>query len=658
LTNKQNKPLDLKDENSLFGSKERTEAKAKQPDLLEPTPSKKVAESEPESNRPMRNAEAATVEKMASNGVKVAKAELKARQSDKPSAKTVEAEQDYLDAQMKDREATPPVEPKHDATQTEWDNYEKEYDNFYGEDKHFEASSGKSISQQREERKGEREAGEAALLKLLPISYRRTATDLLEKAEIARKGGYVDGGEGTALKAGDMSAYNAFFRNANSEQEKAMYLYEKIEKKRLMTQERDTSYPEIAFSRKKVKVESRPVSNTQNIVRGKNAMSKVIKEHSDVFNAMYREDVGEISFYWGKEGKADKGFKGGSGVAKIIAKRESEGANGVEVAEKMVGVIAKGKSSEPYGVKGGERVNINYEGHTAVLSLYKSGNKETWLLTGWHDLPSGGKEGVNPNDTYAQRPSGIQDGVGAEAKARNKPSNTPSIDHNNTGKQDENRGDLLSTLTDKELDAIIKRVSERLSVKVGVAGNKVRHEVIIVDTFFSLPAAISKQADNENHDGSDVGGVFHKGKVYVVRDNLAMYSDVEARVETVLLHEFVHADVRAMFGTKFTQKLNQLYLAIGGNQGLKAIAKARGIDLSEYGKAVVKGNYPIDVRHRIMMDELLAHIGQVKPNLKGKIKEIIGAIRQWLRSKKLLKLAGYGETDLLHVIATARKQAK
>ncbi|MDX8383580.1 MAG: LPD5 domain-containing protein, partial [Ghiorsea sp.] len=216
----------------------------------------------------------------------------------------------------------------------------------------------------------------------------------------------------------------------------------------------------------------------------------------------------------------------------------------------------------------------------------------------------------------------------------------------------------LSPLTDKELDAIIKRVSERLSVKVGVAGNKVRHEVIIVDTFFSLPATVSKQADKENHDGSDVGGVFHKGKVYVVRDNLAMYSDVEARVETVLLHEFVHADVRAMFGTKFTQKLNQLYLAIGGNQGLKAIAKARGIDLSEYGKAVVKGNYPIDVRHRIMMAELLAHIGQVKPNLKGKIKEIIGAIRQWLRSKKLLKLAEYGETDLLHVIATARKQAK
>ncbi|MDX8382855.1 MAG: GNAT family N-acetyltransferase, partial [Ghiorsea sp.] len=38
LTNKQNKPLDLKDENSLFGSKERAEAKAKQPDLLEPRP--------------------------------------------------------------------------------------------------------------------------------------------------------------------------------------------------------------------------------------------------------------------------------------------------------------------------------------------------------------------------------------------------------------------------------------------------------------------------------------------------------------------------------------------------------------------------------------------------------------------------------------------
>lgn len=51
----------------------------------------------------------------------------------------------------------------------------------------------------------------------------------------------------------------------------------------------------------------------------------------------------------------------------------------------MVDVIAHGESGEIYGPKGGERVNISHGGHTAVLSLYRYGNRQTWLLTGWEN---------------------------------------------------------------------------------------------------------------------------------------------------------------------------------------------------------------------------------------------------------------------------------
>ncbi|MDR1611283.1 MAG: hypothetical protein LBT97_00705, partial [Planctomycetota bacterium] len=49
----------------------------------------------------------------------------------------------------------------------------------------------------------------------------------------------------------------------------------------------------------------------------------------------------------------------------------------------------------------------------AVLSLFRHGGKETWLLTGWEDTSPDDAEGVNPGRTYAQTPSGIQGRVGA-----------------------------------------------------------------------------------------------------------------------------------------------------------------------------------------------------------------------------------------------------
>lgn len=127
---------------------------------------------------------------------------------------------------------------------------------------------------------------------------------------------------------------------------------------------------------------SRSVS--ENIARGKRAMENVIRDHTDAIDAMIRDDIGSVSFYWGTPGTGST-FKGGSGVSHIIAKRNSEGINGEETARKMVDVIGRGDITKTEGPEKGTRVTISKDGYSAVLSLYRMGEKNTWLLTGWKD---------------------------------------------------------------------------------------------------------------------------------------------------------------------------------------------------------------------------------------------------------------------------------
>ena len=121
-----------------------------------------------------------------------------------------------------------------------------------------------------------------------------------------------------------------------------------------------------------------------NIRRGRAAMEKVIAEQADVMDAMHREDLGSISFLWGEPGRGPK-FKGGSGVSHIIAHRNAQGYDGEAVARKMVEVIAKGELDKLDSIDKGSRAYLKYDRHTAVMSLYRDGERRTWLLTGWED---------------------------------------------------------------------------------------------------------------------------------------------------------------------------------------------------------------------------------------------------------------------------------
>lgn len=147
-------------------------------------------------------------------------------------------------------------------------------------------------------------------------------------------------------------------------------------------------------------VNKKTVSVEENIANGKKAIEKVISEHSDAIDAMTRDDVGGISFYYGTPGRGKK-FKKGYGIAHMIAKRNSEGLDGETFVKRLPEVIAKGKITERQTAPNGDRVLVKYGDITTVLSLYKDGNRQTWVVTGWDDSVFENKKETTPSDAAA-----------------------------------------------------------------------------------------------------------------------------------------------------------------------------------------------------------------------------------------------------------------
>lgn len=167
----------------------------------------------------------------------------------------------------------------------------------------------------------------------------------------------------------------------------------------------------------------------ENLKKGQEAIEKVIKEKTDVRDAMYRPDLGGISFYWGEPGTPEKGFKNGYGISHLIARRDLEDGTGQAVAQKMAEVIAKGDITRRYGPANGERANIEYDGHTAVMSLYKQGNRETWLLTGWknNNAPGATGEGDGSSGATHAGPMRTRPNEGAGASNHSMPQSDKKI---------------------------------------------------------------------------------------------------------------------------------------------------------------------------------------------------------------------------------------
>jgi len=181
-------------------------------------------------------------------------------------------------------------------------------------------------------------------------------------------------------------------------------------------------------------------------------------------------------------------------------------------------------------------------------------------------------------------------------------------------------------------------------------------DIIAVPTFDALPDDVKNTTTKQygKDEAKYASGITHNGKVYVIAD----MNGSEQEAESIILHEVEgHIGIRRLYGTEINKKLNALYLSIGGLKGIKDIAQQRGItqELSNVARQLEKSSFSDDTRIAVMMEEMLAYTAQ-NPKFSDKAKAIIGMIRAWLREHGFMKLAEYGETDLLNVLREGRSK--
>ena len=181
-----------------------------------------------------------------------------------------------------------------------------------------------------------------------------------------------------------------------------------------------------------------------------------------------------------------------------------------------------------------------------------------------------------------------------------------------------------------------------------------KNYVSVVSSYDDLPTEIKDAAKAQGVE-YQVKGVFHKGKVHVVLDQHTSALDME----TTLFHEaYGHLGIKNLFGDDITKKLNSLFIANGGLQGLRETAKRHGINLEKYIKGLDKTNMPQEMKNRVLMDELLAHLQQSnKPSVKRLAREIVGMIREGLRKLGLPGLSKVTDSDLFYTLKKARDAA-
>ncbi len=164
----------------------------------------------------------------------------------------------------------------------------------------------------------------------------------------------------------------------------------------------DQQNPDVSSS----KTKAEQIERDRQQKKGEAALEKLLREKDGEILGMHHPQLGDVYFVYGEGGRR------GYGLAHLIEQREKEGKDGEAITKMMPEVIAQGEIVAVQG-KGtlGERVRLSHKKHTAVLSLYRHGEKKVWLLTGWENEDGGA--GVNPTTAYASEGSGISPQKGA-----------------------------------------------------------------------------------------------------------------------------------------------------------------------------------------------------------------------------------------------------
>ncbi len=165
----------------------------------------------------------------------------------------------------------------------------------------------------------------------------------------------------------------------------------------------------------------------ENLRRGRAAIERVLSDETDIRGAMYRKELGWISFLWGD-------VKGG--IDHIIERRTGQGIDAEAFVREIPDVIARGRMGPYYVMPNGDvNRNIVWDKKTVVLASTLYEDRVVWVLSGFpgrmQRVPPYARmvsekeaekrvsdairrRGMTPPGATQRRPPASKDDVGAE----------------------------------------------------------------------------------------------------------------------------------------------------------------------------------------------------------------------------------------------------
>ncbi|MCW5558815.1 MAG: DUF935 family protein, partial [Verrucomicrobiae bacterium] len=123
-----------------------------------------------------------------------------------------------------------------------------------------------------------------------------------------------------------------------------------------------------------------PLSESDNLERGGNAVERALRNKTSVSNAMNIRGLGQVDFVWGTPGDKSKEYAGGKGISHIYAK------HGEQAVRELPRTLAKGRvRHDPDDPN--KRI-VEHGRHLAVM--VKEKQKTSWTLT-HYERPGGRK---------------------------------------------------------------------------------------------------------------------------------------------------------------------------------------------------------------------------------------------------------------------------
>jgi len=194
-----------------------------------------------------------------------------------------------------------------------------------------------------------------------------------------------------------------------------------------------------------------------------------------------------------------------------------------------------------------------------------------------------------------------------------------------------------------------------VKLAVGKMGNDTISRRFRFLDYPELPSDIKDAAANQGIQPGEVRAVHWRGTTYMVDDR---FPTAEEAVGAMFHEHYVHFGLRAKYGRGLRFKLGKLLGGVGGLKGVRDLAKKQGIDLSDYEQGLAGDpTTSSESRGLVLMEELMAHMGETTGTLRRIVEEFVGMMRAWLRDSGYADMSQLGVTDLAFELRGARQAA-